>query len=86
MSDIVWQLFGNLTYEQAVDYIYTRLSQGCTILGLLCVPKTPNYPNAEGETPFLCDDCVTMPNEPYWEHIDQVLSYMESVGMKDASA
>ena len=81
ISDTPWCLLNDVTYEEAVDFIDLRLSQGFTTLQLTLLPWSW-YPqvNAYSDPPFICSGCYSQPSEPFWQHQDKVLQYMESVG------
>jgi hypothetical protein len=84
-GDTPWSLTHNLTYDESVRYMENRRAKGINAL----IVSTPDAygpdgsandpPDRQGNHPFLAND-VTRPNEPYWQHVDQVLAKSEEMG------
>jgi hypothetical protein len=79
-ADTGWQIFTQLTTEEAVEYMAFRKSQGFNTLQVQIVMH-PEQVSRYGQRPFLGDNDFARPNEAYHDHILKILSKADSLGL-----
>ena len=84
-GDTPWSLTHNLTYDEAVRYMENRRAKGINAL-IVSIPdaygpdgSASDPPDRQGNRPFQGND-ITLPSEPYWQHVDRVLAKSEELG------
>jgi len=75
-----WQIFTQLTTEEAVEYLLFRKSQGFNTIQVQIV-MAPEQVNRYGQKPFDGDVDFSRPNEAYHDHISTILSKADSLGL-----
>lgn len=82
LGDTAWELFHRLTLEEAKHYLDVRFEQGFTVIQAVLLAEFDGLtePNREGHLP-LHDLDPTRPNLHYFEHVDAILEYAESLGL-----
>lgn len=82
LADTAWELFHRLDRKQAVEYLTKRASQGYTAIQAVALAELDGItdPNPYGHLPFTNED-PTKPVEPYWQHIDYIITQANSRGL-----
>lgn len=81
LADTAWQLFHNLSREDADFYLQTRASQGYTVIQAVALAEFNGFgPNANGDI-ALFDHDPLKPNEAYFAHIDWVIARANELGL-----
>ena len=75
-----WQIFTNLTTEEAVEYLSFRKSQGFNTIQVQIV-MSPEQINRYGQKPFHGAVDFSRPNEAYHDHVSKILSKADSLGL-----
>lgn len=79
-ADTGWQIFTNLTTDEAVEYMTFRKSQGFNTLQVQIV-MSPDQINRYGQKPFLGDNDFSRPNEAYFDHVVKIIHKADSLGL-----
>jgi len=79
VSDSGWRLFAGLTETEAREYLQKRKSQGFTVIHVM-LTSTPGDKNRQGQEPFDSFDFLKT-NEPYFRHIDRIVTIADSMNM-----
>lgn len=79
-ADTGWQIFVRLTYEEAVEYLTFRKSQGFNTIQVQIV-MAPEHESREGYKPFWGDNDFSRPNEAYHDHAARVIAAADSLGL-----
>jgi hypothetical protein len=79
-ADTGWQIFTQLTFEEADEYLTFRKAQGFNTIQVQIV-MSPEQVNRYGQKPFLGDQDFSRPNEAYHDHIARVLRLAEEKGL-----
>lgn len=81
LADTAWQLFNNLTREEALFYLQTRAGQGFTVIQAVALAEYNCFGgNAFGDAPLIVED-PAQPNEPYFEHVDWIIARANELGL-----
>lgn len=82
LGDTAWELFHRLNEEEADRYLIDRARKGFTVIQAVVLAEVGgrDVPNANGDLP-LVDDDPTRPNEPYFRHVDAIVSRAEALGL-----
>lgn len=79
-ADTGWQIFTQLTTEEAVEYLNFRKSQGFNTIQVQIV-MLPEQINRYGHRPFLGDNDFSRPDDAYYDHVAEVLEKTRSMGL-----
>ena len=79
-ADTGWQIFTQLTAEEAVEYLSFRKSQAFNTIQVQLV-MTPEQVNRYGQKPFHGNNDFSKPNEAYHDHVKQIISKADSLGL-----
>lgn len=79
-ADTGWQIFTQLTTEEAVEYLLFRKSQGFNTVQVQIV-MSPEQVNRYKQKPFQDDVDFSRPNEKYHDHVAAIISKADSLGM-----
>ncbi len=79
-ADTGWQIFMQLTTDEAVEYLSFRKSQGFNTIQVQLV-MTPEQINRHGQKPFHGDNDFSRPNEAYHDYVKQIISKADSLGL-----
>lgn len=79
-ADTGWQIFTQLTAEEAVEYLVFRKAQGFNTIQVQIV-MSPEQINRYGEKPFLGDVDFSRPNEKYHDHVARIVAKADSLGL-----
>jgi hypothetical protein len=77
-ADTGWQLFFNLTTQEAVEYLVTRRAQGFNTIQAQ-IAMDPAGSNRYGDRPFDGDVDFSRPNKRYHDHIKKILKKADSL-------
>lgn len=85
IGDTAWELFHRLTFDEADYYLRDRARKGFTVIQAVALAEIDGLtsPNANGDLPFvsLQPGGELEPNEPYFAHVDRVVSTANDLGM-----
>ncbi len=79
-ADTGWQIFTQLTTDEAVEYLSFRKSQGFNTIQVQVV-MSPEQVNRYGQKPFHGDVDFSLPNEAYHDHVSKIISKADSLGL-----
>ncbi len=79
-ADTGWQIFVQLTVEEAVEYMSFRKAQGFNTIQVQVV-MSPEQVNRYGQKAFYGDADFSKPNEAYHDHIAKVLAKADSLDL-----
>lgn len=79
-ADTGWQIFTNLTTDEAVEYLVTRREQGFTTIQVQIV-MSPEMINRYGHKPFGGDNDFSLPDEVYHNHVLNIIHKADSLGL-----
>jgi hypothetical protein len=79
-ADTGWQMFSDLTLEEAGEYLDDRRAKRFTTIQAQIVSAREGPTNRYGDPPFLADDLAT-PNEAYFAHADRVVRLAREKGL-----
>lgn len=79
-ADTGWQLFVELTTDEAVEYMVQRKAQGFTVLQLQ-LAMFPDSTNQYGHKPFHGEVDFARPNEAWHDHVSKIISKADSLGL-----
>ncbi|MCU0354829.1 MAG: glycoside hydrolase family 140 protein [Cytophagales bacterium] len=79
-ADTGWQIFMQLTTEEAVEYMAFRQAQGFNTIQVQVV-MAPEQVSRYGQKPFLGDVDFSKPNEAYHDHVARVIAKADSMGL-----
>lgn len=82
LGDTAWELFHRLKKEEALIYLQDRAAKGFTIIQAVLLAELDGLdtPNANGDRP-LTDQDPSKPNQPYFNHVDQIIGMAEELNM-----
>jgi hypothetical protein len=81
LADTAWQLFNDLSREEADFYLQTRAAQNFTVIQAVALAERNCFDgNANGDAP-LFDLDPTKPNEAYFAHVDWVVARANELGL-----
>lgn len=75
-----WQIFTQLTTAEAVEYLSFRKAQGFNTIQVQLV-MSPEQVNRYGQKPFHGDIDFSQPNEAYHDHVSNIISKADSLGL-----
>ena len=75
LGDTAWELLHRCTLEESERYLADRAAKRFTVIQTVVLAELDGLhtPNRNGDLPLLDDD-PTRPNEPYFAHVDAVVS------------
>jgi hypothetical protein len=79
-ADTGWQIFTQLTTEEAVEYLAFRKSQGFNTIQVQVV-MSPEQVSRYGQQPFHGDNDFSKPNEAYHDHIAKIIGKADSMNL-----
>ena len=79
-ADTGWQIFTQLTTEEAVEYLSFRKSQGFNTIQVQIV-MSPEQESRYQQKPFHGDVDFSRPNEKYHDHVAKILRKADSLGL-----
>jgi hypothetical protein len=79
-ADTGWQIFTQLTTEEAVEYLAFRKAQGFNTIQVQ-IGMAPEQVNRYGQKAFLGDVDFARPNEAYHDHVSNVIRKADSLGL-----
>jgi len=79
-ADTGWQIFIQLTTNEAVEYLAFRKRQGFNTIQVQLV-MTPEQVNRYGHRPFLEDNDFSKPDEEYYNHVAEIVAKADSIGL-----
>jgi hypothetical protein len=77
-ADTGWQIFSQLTTEEAIEYLSFRKQQGFNTIQVQ-IAMAPEQKNRYGQLPFEGDVDFSRPNEAYHDHVAKVVAQAESM-------
>jgi len=84
LGDTAWRLFQCLNLEQSHKYLKNRLDKGYNVIQAVLLTHVRYVDEREGRIPLLDSDMnafLSKENEPYWQHVESVVSLAEDLGM-----
>jgi Protein of unknown function (DUF4038)/Putative collagen-binding domain of a collagenase len=91
LGDTAWELFHQLSREEALEYLKNRLERGFNVIQAVALAEFDGLrtPNAYGQYPLLKDyEGNYDPTQPdltgdynYWDHVDYIVKEAEKMGM-----
>jgi hypothetical protein len=79
-ADTGWQIFTQLTTEEAVEYLAFRKAQGFNTIQVQIV-MSPEQVSRYGQKPFHDDNDFSKPNEAYHDHIAKIIGKADSMNL-----
>lgn len=79
-ADTGWQIFTQLTTEEAVEYLVFRKAQGFNTIQVQIV-MSPDQVSRYGQKPFHGDIDFSKPNEAYHDHVAKIITKADSLGL-----
>jgi hypothetical protein len=79
-ADTGWQIFTQLTTNEAIEYLSFRKKQGFNTIQVQLV-MSPEQVNRYGHKPFLGDNDFSRPDEAYYDHVVKIISKADSMGI-----
>jgi len=79
-ADTGWQIFTQLTTDEAVEYLSFRKSQGFNTIQVQLV-MLPEQINRYGQRPFHGDNDFSRPNDAYYDHVAKIIAKADSLGL-----
>ena len=79
-ADTGWQIFTQLTTDEAIEYMSFRKAQGFNTIQVQLV-MFPEQMNRYGQKPFHGDNDFSKPNEVYYDHVAKIISKADSLGL-----
>lgn len=82
LADTAWELFHRLTLAEAATYLKKRAAQGFSVIQCVILAECDGLrvPNRNGDLPLI-DMNPTKPNPAYFDHVEQVLTLAEKLGL-----
>lgn len=82
LGDTAWELFHQLTFEEASFYLKNRADKGFTVVQAVALAEINGLtvPNAEGQLPLIDNDPLR-PNEAYFQLVDRIVARANSLGL-----
>jgi hypothetical protein len=77
-ADTGWQIFSQLTTEEAVEYLAFRKEQGFNTIQVQ-IAMAPEQTNRYGHLPFDGDVDFSRPNEAYHDHAREIIARAEAM-------
>ncbi len=77
-----WEMLHRLDKNETMIYLQDRAAKGFTVIQTVILAELDglNTPNANGDRPLIDND-PTQLNEPYFAHVDWVVSQAENLGL-----
>ncbi len=79
-ADTGWQIFNQLTTDEAIEYMSFRKSQGFNTIQTQLV-MYPEQENRYGQKPFHGDNDFSKPNEAYYDHVARIIQKADSLNL-----
>ena len=79
-ADTGWQIFTQLTTDEAIEYMTFRKAQGFNTIQVQLV-MFPEQMNRDGQKPFHGDNDFSKPNEVYYDHVAKIIGKADSLGL-----
>ena len=79
-ADTGWQIFTQLTTDEAIEYMSFRKAQGFNTIQVQLV-MSPEQINRYGQKPFHGDVDFSRPNEEYFDHVAKIIRKADSLGL-----
>jgi hypothetical protein len=85
LADTAWELFHQLTREQALMYLRNRAEKGFNVVQAVCLAEFHGLtrPNAYGHLPLIDQDPTHL-NDAYFQHVDWVIDEAAKLGIRTA--
>jgi len=82
LADTAWELFHRLNRDEASRYLTNRSQKGFTVIQAVILSELDGLtvPNANGDLPLI-DGNIEKPNEPYFRHVDFIVTKAEELGL-----
>jgi hypothetical protein len=82
LGDTAWEIFRNLTREQADLYLTNRAQKGFSVIQASALSGEGGFndPNAYGDRPLM-DGNPAKPSDAYFRHVDYIVTKAASLGM-----
>lgn len=82
LGDTAWELFHRLDREEADTYLQDRAAKRFTVIQAVVLAEREGLtvPNPYGHLPLREND-PTQPNEPYFQHVDDIVGCAAALGM-----
>jgi hypothetical protein len=82
LGDTAWELLHRCTLEESERYLLDRAAKRFTVIQTVVLAELDGLhtPNRNGDLPLIDDD-PTQPNEPYFAHVDAVVTLAASLGL-----
>jgi hypothetical protein len=82
LGDTAWELFHRLDREEAEAYLQDRAAKRFTVIQAVVLAEREGLtvPNPYGHLPLREND-PTQPNEPYFQHVDDIVGRAAALGM-----
>ena len=82
LGDTAWELLHRCTLEETERYLADRAAKRFTVIQTVVLAELDGLhtPNRNGDLPLLDDD-PRRPNEPYFAHVDTVVSLAGALGL-----
>ena len=77
-ADTGWQIFTQLTINEAVEYLSFRKKQGFNTIQVQLV-MSPEHVNRYGHKPFLGDNDFSRSDEAYYDHVAKIIAKADSI-------
>lgn len=75
-----WQIFAKLTTGEALEYLKARQAQGFNTIQTQ-IATTPEDVNRYNQCPFHNNNDFSQPNEAYYDHVANIISKADSLGL-----
>jgi hypothetical protein len=79
-ADTGWQIFCQLTTDEAIEYMSFRKSQGFNTIQVQLV-MFPEQVNRYGQKPFNGDNDFARPNDAWYDHVAKIIGKADSLGL-----
>jgi len=84
LGDTAWRLFQCLNMENSRKYLKNRLDKDYNVIQAVLIAHVRYVDEREGRLPLLDSDMdafISKENEPYWAHVESVVSLAQDMGM-----
>lgn len=84
LAETGWEIFHRATREEADLILSDRASKGFNVIQATTLAERDGLrtPNSYGHLPFTGSGLdPTLPNEPYWDHVDWVINHANALGI-----
>lgn len=79
-ADTGWQIFTQLTTNEALEYLSFRKNQGFNTIQVQLV-MSPEQVNRYGHKPFHGNNDFSRPDEAYYDHVAEIIAKADSLGL-----